>query len=321
MQVERKKLHQPAKQRSSSKDFWSVSQKVNQKSNPRAKDHSERATERLGSSRYSCHRENYRQCTPPPRPPCTLTSEGSIFEEKACWSSFDVCHKTFGQPCELLGEYSLVRRDKCYFFLAIIPHAMFGGEMALRMTLKIPYQQWSLEVEASWYGAVFLLMVLAESMFWREDEWSHVPGNSWGESVTIRQDDEDETWMDIPAGQWSKTYCKGDSELVPEEENKAVGMAQSITRLKPNREFMEGTEDQDSQEGPAEHSRFEDILFRRMDQNPTCALWTISLFIQEASWSCYCKQRLFHQVLSIISVSVFNTFSCVISLYYTTLWL
>ncbi len=46
----------------------------------------------------------------------------------------------------------------------------------------------------------------------------------------------------------------------------------SITRLKPNREFMEGTEDQDSQEGPAEHSRFEDPLFRRLDQNPTCAL-------------------------------------------------
>ncbi len=60
--------------------------------------------------------------------------------------------------------------------------------------------------------------------------------------------------------------------MVPEEENKVVGMAQSITRLKPNREFMEGTEDQNSQEGPAEHSRFEDSLFRRMDQNPTCAL-------------------------------------------------
>lgn len=30
-------------------------------------------------------------------------------------------------------------------------------------------------------------------------------------------------------------YCTGDSELVPEEENKVVGMAQSITRLKPNR--------------------------------------------------------------------------------------
>ncbi len=82
-QVERKKLHhQPATQRSSSKDFWSGSQKVNQKSNPRAKDHSERATERLGSSRYSCHRENYRQCTPPPRPPCTLTSEGSILKKR-----------------------------------------------------------------------------------------------------------------------------------------------------------------------------------------------------------------------------------------------
>jgi len=39
--------------------------------------------------------------------------------------------------------------------------------------------------------------------------------NSWVESVAIHQDDEDETRVALLAGQRSKTYSKGDSELVP----------------------------------------------------------------------------------------------------------
>lgn len=50
----------------------------------------------------------------------------------------------------------------------------------------------------------------------------------------------------------------------------ALGMAQSITTLKPI-------------------ISFKDCLCRRTSQSPNWALWEITLFIQEASWSCHCK--------------------------------
>lgn len=48
--------------------------------------------------------------------------------------------------------------------------------------------------------------------------------------------------VDPPTGQQSKTYCKGDSQLVQEKENKGVGITRSITRLELNRTFVEATE-------------------------------------------------------------------------------
>lgn len=57
--------------------------------------------------------------------------------------------------------------------------------------------------------------------------------------------------MDLSAGQRSKTYYKEDSQMVSEEENKGVGMSQSITRLKSNITFVEEAEDQDSPTGPS----------------------------------------------------------------------
>jgi len=70
---------------SSMQDFWSGSQKVNQKSNPRAKHHSERAPERILFTRQ-LHREKNRQCSPPPPPPCTLTQEDTVNTFKLVWS-------------------------------------------------------------------------------------------------------------------------------------------------------------------------------------------------------------------------------------------
>ena len=40
------------------------------------------------------------------------------------------------------------------------------------------------------------------------------------------------------------------SQMVPEKENKGVGIAQSITRLEPSRTFVEVTEDKASPAGP-----------------------------------------------------------------------
>lgn len=65
------------------------------------------------------------------------------------------------------------------------------------------------------------------------------------ESVTIHQDSVHKMEVDLPAEQRNKTNCKEDSQLVPEEEYKVVGMAQSITSLKPNRTFVGEAEAQD----------------------------------------------------------------------------
>lgn len=56
--------------------------------------------------------------------------------------------------------------------------------------------------------------------------------------------------VELPAGQKSKSYCKEDSKLVPQEENNGVGLKQSIYRLKPNRKSVEHTEDQHSPAAP-----------------------------------------------------------------------
>ena len=119
---------------------------------------------------------------------------------------------------------------------------MFGGEMALHMTLKIPTVKlgggsimvWGYfsshgtsiiqivegEMNGAMYRDILVLLPSTRAMMMRR-RW------------TFQQDNNPET------------YCKGDCQLVPEKENKGVGMAQSITQLEPNRTFMEGTEDKD----------------------------------------------------------------------------
>lgn len=74
--------------------------------------------------------------------------------------------------------------------------------------------------------------------------------------------------VDPPTGQQSKTYCKGDSQLVQEKENKGVGITRPITRLELNRTFVEFVETEVSPASPPpESSTFEDCLFKRMGQN------------------------------------------------------
>lgn len=46
-------------------------------------------------------------------------------------------------------------------------------------------------------------------------------------------------------------------------------MAQSTTQIKPSGKMVLGTEDKDSQAGPAGSLRFKDCLHRRMSQNPS----------------------------------------------------
>lgn len=100
--------------------------------------------------------------------------------------------------------------------------------------------------------------------------WNHVLGNSWEllhyheNSVTIHQDNEYKM-QDLPGGQQSTTYCKGESQLVPQEENKGVAMAQSITKLKPNTKCVE---DEDSPVGSLESSSCKDCLCWRMAKIP-----------------------------------------------------
>ncbi len=65
-------------------------------------------------------------------------------------------------------------------------------------------------------------------------------------SAAIYQDDEDEMRVDISARQWSQTHSQGNSQLVSEKESKTARMAQPITWLESNREFMERTKDQSS---------------------------------------------------------------------------
>ncbi len=49
--------------------------------------------------------------------------------------------------------------------------------MALPTTPRTPYQQLSLGVEASWFGAAFQQGVLADFILLK-DEWRNVPGHS-----------------------------------------------------------------------------------------------------------------------------------------------
>lgn len=68
---------------------------------------------------------------------------------------------------------------------------------------------------------------------------------TWKGSAAIHQDNDDETQVDHPTGQWSRTYCKGDSQLVPEIENNGP-----VAQLELNRPFVESADDKDSLAGP-----------------------------------------------------------------------
>lgn len=60
-----------------------------------------------------------------------------------------------------------------------------------------------------------------------------------------------------------------DSQLVPEKENKVVGIAQSVTRFKPIELLWKELKIKIHKKTPPESSRFKESLFRRMIQNTT----------------------------------------------------
>ena len=141
--------------------------------------------------------------------------------------------ETFGQACEILGEYSLVREQNWTLWM---PSCTPCLEDKWHCTSS---QQWSLEVGTSWCGAAFQHTVLANFTQLKEG-WMekctetflikiccHLPG--WW------------TWNE--GGHFSKTMnSQGNSQLVSEEENKAA----RITWLESNWKSMERTEDQSS---------------------------------------------------------------------------
>lgn len=76
--------------------------------------------------------------------------------------------------------------------------------------------------------------------------------------------------------QQSKTYHKGDSHLVPKIENKGVGMILSISRLKPNKTSVQGSEDKAD---PLQSLRLKEW------SKIIPEFWEISFFVQKVSLS------------------------------------
>lgn len=109
-------------------------------------------------------------------------------------------------------------------------------------------------------------------------------------------------------------YIDGPSSRGPQEENKNVGMTKSITKLKPSRTFVVGTEDQDS---PAWTMYMEEwakippvrdqFLFTvlklslQAKASPTCIKYiSVSVFLCHHTESLYCTD-MFRQCLSLCS--------------------
>lgn len=155
--------------------------------------------------------------TTPPWSPCTITLEDSITVEKACWTLFNICY-TFGETCRLLWA----DETKNELFGKIKKKLKkFGEKMALHFMQRAQHE------EKIGGGSTMV--------------WGCLSSTGVGRIQTIEGKMNGSMYRDILEKNLSlstravcKTYCQGDCQLVPKEENKVVGMAQSVTRLKPN---------------------------------------------------------------------------------------
>lgn len=125
-------------------------------------------------------------------------------------SLFEVRYTTLGEACRWLGECSLIKWDKNRTFWQQCDKPWKRNGSAYDPKNTIPTVKYG---GGRKLGLFLFSWCWQNPHYWREDEWSHVRGNSWEiPAIAIYQDNEDEMWVDLPTG-WPKTYCKWDCQL------------------------------------------------------------------------------------------------------------